>query len=772
MKPRSVKALNNVAGMRLSPTGNRVLMEARGELLIMPAGKGEIQNVTNTPGVFERFPAWSPDGRRIAYFSDESGEYALHMRNVDGTSSVKKIDLGTPPGFYFSPTWSPDSKKIAYRDHRLCLWCVDVEKGTPVRIDSDYHPELLWTRIEAPPPTWSPDSRWLSYTRMLKNHLRALCIYSLETGQSHQVTHGMSDVLSPQFDRCGKYLYFAASTDLGPTLGGELSTWDRTPTRSIYMVFLGKADKFPAVLEGEATGPVAIDLTGSEDRIVALPVPTRNYAKLVAGKGGVVLLLETAQSPSGFPREEYSSEPRNLYRFELATKKADKIVEGIRDFDLSFDGEKMLYRQEQKWMISPTGVSLKPDEGVLNFESLRVHVDPVAEWKQMFREVWRAERDFFYDPGFHGLNVKAREKEFEPYLAGVASPDDLNYLFQEMLSELRVSHGGAYAGRGPATETAATGLLGADYEMADGRYRFARIYAGDTWNPQVRAPLVQPGLDVKQGDYLLAVDGKELRASDNIYRFFVGKAGKEVVLRIAADATGAQSSEVTVVPIDEELSLRFFGWADENRRKVDKLSGERVAYIHLPDTGAEGLAAFDRYFFAQVDKEAVIIDERDNSGGAWPDYFINRLGQRIMALGTARDGQDGTVPYSVIRGPKVMITNQGAFSGGDSLAYFFKQAGLGPLIGTRTSGGLVGTVDLTLIDGGQVSVPGFGVYNPEGKWLAENEGIAPDIEIEQDPAAVRAGHDPQLEKAIEVVMELLEKNPPPPIKRPPYKRLQ
>ena len=607
---------------------------------------------------------------------------------------------------------------------------------------------------------------------MLSNHLRALCIHSLETGQSYQVTDGLSDIRSPQFDRSGKYLYFTASTEVGPTLGGVLSAWNRTPTRSIHAVFLRKADKFPAAVEEESARPVTVELAGLENRIVALRVPARNYAKIVASKPGVLFLLETMARPqSSLPGSGPSSDRQNLYRFELATKKTDKVIEGIRDFDVSFDGEKMLYRQGQKWTVSAIAIPPKPDEGVLKLESLQVRVDPVAEWKQMFREVWRAERDFFYDPGYHGLDLKAREKEFEPYLESVASPVDVNYLFREMLSELRVSHSGASAGTGPAVETAVTGLLGADYEIADGRYRIARIYAADTWN-QARAPLVQPGLDVKQGDYLLAVDGQELRASDNIYRFFEGKADKEVVLRIAADATGTQSREVTVVPIGYEWDLRSFAWADENRRKVDRLTGRRVGYIYLPNTGAAGLAAFDRYFFAQADKEAVIIDERSNAGGALPDYFMNVLGQRLRALGTPRDGQGGSVPYSIIRGPKVMITNQHAFSGGDALAYFFKQAGLGPLIGTRTAGGLVGPNRLTLMDGGRVSVSFWAFYDAGGKWLVEGEGVAPDIEVEQDPAAVRAGHDPQLEKAIEVVMELLKKNPLPTIKRPPYKRLQ
>jgi tricorn protease len=773
MKPRSVNALDNLTGVRLSPAGDRALIEARGELLTVPAVQGEIQNLTNTPGVRERFPVWCPDGTRVAYFSDESGEYALHVRNSDGTSAVKKIDLGQLPGFYFSPVWSPDSKKIAYRDHRLSLWYVDVEKGSPVGIDTDTYQERIWVRIEAPPPAWSPDSRWLSYTKMLENHMRALHIYSLETGQSRQVTDGLSDISSPQFDRSGNYLYFGASTDIGPTQGDDLSAWDRTPSRSVYVAFLRNDLKFPTTPEGKAAGPVVIDFDRLADRIVALPIPARNYTRLVAGEPGVLFLLETVPRPqNSLPGNDPSSNPQTLYRFELAARKTDKVIEGIRDFDLSGDGQKMLYRQGRKLAISPFAVPLKSDEGALKLESVQVPIDPTAEWRQMYSEVWRCVREFFYDPGFHGLNLKARQREFEPYLKSVASPADLNYLFREMLSELRVSHLNVMAGMEPQVETSNPGLLGADYEVADGRYRFARIYAADTWNPQARAPLRQPGLDVKEGDYLLAVDGRELRASDDIYRVFEGKADKEVVLRIASNAAGSQVREVTVVPIDDEYGLRQFAWVEENRRKVDRLTGGRVAYVYLGDTGARGRASFNRYFFAQADKEAVIMDARSNSGGALPDYFVHLLSRQVLAVVATRAGQGFTAPYSIIRGPKVMIADEFTWSGGDSLAWFFKRLGLGPLIGKRTAGGMVGAARLTLMNGGWFAVPSNAVYGLDGKWAPENEGVAPDIEVEQDPAAVRAGRDPQLEKAVEVVLMLLKKNPPPAIRRPPYKTLQ
>jgi len=396
-------------------------------------------------------------------------------------------------------------------------------------------------------------------------------------------------------------------------------------------------------------------------------------------------------------------------------------------------------------------------------------VDPRAEWRQIHHEVWRIERDFFYDPGYHGLDLAAAEKFYAPYLDNIVTRDDLNYLFVEMLGNMTVGHMFVGGGEAPEPKKIKTGLLGADYKIENGRYRFARVYDGENWNPDLQAPLTQPGVNVTAGEYLLAVNGRELHATDEIYSFFEETAGKQVVLKVGPNGDGSGSREVTVVPVDDEFNLRHLAWVEGNRRKVDEMTGGRVAYVQLPDTEVGGFTNFNRYFFAQVDKQAAIIDERFNHGGFLADYIVENLRRPVLNRVASREGKDMTLPAEEINGPKVMIINQFAGSGGDALPWFFRNLGLGPLVGMKTWGGLVGIGGYPqLIDGGFVMAPRIAIYNLTGQWEVENHGIAPDYEVEMDPKLVREGHDPQLEKAVEVVLELLKKNPPPTYPRPPY----
>jgi tricorn protease len=387
----------------------------------------------------------------------------------------------------------------------------------------------------------------------------------------------------------------------------------------------------------------------------------------------------------------------------------------------------------------------------------------------MYHEVWRIERDFFYDPNYHGLNLEAAEKKYEPYLDSLSSRSELNYLFQEMLGELTIGHLGAGGGDTPDVKRVLTGLLGADYTVENGRYRFARVYNGENWNPQLKAPLTQPGVNVVAGEYLMAVNGQELRSSDNIFSFFENTSGKSVVLKVGADPSGAASREVTVVPVSDEARLRNLAWIEDNRRKVDQMTNGRVAYIYMPDTSTGGYINFNRYFFAQVGKEAAIVDERFNGGGALATDIIEYLKRPLMSLVATRDGADESQPQGAIFGPKVMIINEFAGSGGDAMPWYFHRAGVGKLIGKRTWGGLVGRANAPeLMDGGFATAPSAGVWNPNGEWEVENRGITPDIEVDMDPELVRAGHDPQLEKAVQVVMEELAAHPVPTPKRPAY----
>ena len=782
-------APNEIRGAGISPTGARAVFVAHGEVFSVPAEKGDIRNLTNSPAAEEREPAWSSDGKSIAYFSDASGEYTLEIRDQNGLGEPRRIVLGHPPAFPYAPRWSPDSKKIAYTDKTLNVCYVELEKGTPVRIDTD-----IYAGPMALNPAWSPDSKWIAYTRKLKSHLHAVFVYSLDQNKTFQVTDGMSDAANAQFDQEGKYLYFTASTDTALSSGWlDMSSIQRPVTRSVYLAVLAKDLPSPLAPESDEEKPpapdakkpddtakkettVRIDLENISQRILALPIPARNYVSMSAGKTGVLFLVEAPMvSPMTGPGEGLT-----VHTFDLKTRKTDKIREGINSFILSANGEKMLYRQGQQYFIAAAAKAPAtpppPGQGggPLRLDTLEAWVDPPAEWEHMYHQVWRDERDFFYDPGLHGLNKEAIEKKYEPYLANIASRDDLNYLFEEMLGEMTVGHMFVGGGDKPEVKRVSGGLLGADFTIENGRYRFSRVYSGENWNPSLNAPLTQPGVNVVAGEYLLAVQGREVRPPANLYSFFEETAGKSIVIRVGPDPGGANARDVIVVPVASETSLRNFAWIEDNRRKVDQLTGGRVGYVYLPNTGGSGYANFNRYFFSQVGKEAVIVDERFNGGGSIADYIIDYLRRPIMGRFSMREGEDITVPMTGIFGPKVMIVNEMAGSGGDAMPWLFRKSGIGPLVGTRTWGGLVGhyTGPGDLIDGGNVGTPNLAFYNLDGAWDVENHGVSPDYEVEMNPKVVREGHDPQLEKAVEVVMEQLKKSPVNYGKRPSYPNYQ
>ncbi len=784
----------------LSPTGKRVLFETHGEILSVPAKKGDTRNLTRTPGAADRDPSWSPDGKSIAWFSDESGEYALHVRAPGGLGPVRKIDLGQPPSFFYQPRWSPDSKKIAYSDKRLNLWIVDLDKPTPVKIDTDRYD----TPLHNLDPAWSPDSRWIAYTKQLRNYQRAVFVYSIAERKSRQVTDGRSDAISPRFDRSGKYLYFLASTSVGLSHGWlDMTSMARPVTSSVYAAVLRKDLVSPVAPESDEEGdadekaakekeaadkktddkkppePVKIDFDGLDQRIVALPIDRANYAALEVGTEGILFLVA---NPTILTDEDYIEmeqlPAQAVFRFDLETRETEKLLDQIDGgsamygslvtFSVSADGSKMLFSQDHKWFLTASEKAPEAGDGEL-MSPIEVYVDPRAEWRQMYHEVWRLQRDFMYAPNFHGLDLQLAERLYAPFVEGIASRENLNQLFREMTGNLVLGHLYVWGGTEPKQEAVSVGLLGADYRVADGRYQFAQIYAGENWNPKLQAPLTQPGVNVRVGEFLLAVNGQDLRGDDDVFRLFQGTADKQTVITVGPKANGSRSRQVTVVPIASEEALRLRTWMEDNRRRVDELTGGRVAYVYIPDTAGGGFSNFNRYFFSQADKEAVILDERFNHGGSIADYIVDYLKRTPQMINTTREGEDMIEPVAAIYGPKVMIINQQSGSGGDALPWLFRKAGLGPLVGTRTWGGLVGIGGYPrLLDGGSVMAPRWGLYGTEGEWEVENVGIAPDIEVDQDPALVRQGHDPQLEKAVAVILDLLETNPPATFERPPY----
>jgi len=843
VRPHYVNAAEQIQKADISPTGARAVFEAHGEILTVPVEHGDIRNLTNSPGAADRDPAWSPDGKWIAYFSDESGEYALHLRTQDGMGEVRKIDLGNPPSFYYSPKWSPDSKRIAYSDKRLNLWYLDIDARKPVLVDTNLYDGDPGSGFN---PVWSPDGRWIAYTRQLDSSLRAVFVYGVEDKTAHQVTDGLSDAASVAFDKNGKYLYFFASTDDGPTFAASMGAFKIPVTRSAYVIVLRKDLKSPlapqsdeekiasdksaaeadeckpegeakpgekpaaeksdkggdksteqkkdekkdekkdqaAAKESEKVPEVKIDFENISQRILALPIPARNYDRLLAGKTHLLYLLEGPTVDDGGPSGHI------VHKFDVCTRKTDKLLDNIGGFVISSNGEKALYEQlpprnplaardggeppHGAWTIKPVDAFGKPAEpgkpdGTLHLESMKIYVDPRAEWEQMFREVGRIERDFFYDPNLHGADLKALMAAYQPYVDNVMSRADLNYIFADMLGEITAQHIYVFGGDRPEVKSVSVGLLGADYTIDHDRYRFAKVYFGENWNPDLRAPLTEPGVNVHQGEYLLAVDGREVHGSDEVFSFFLERAGKAVQLKVGPDPSGKDARTVTVVPIASERSLRMRDWIDSNRRKVEELSNGRLAYVYLPDTFIGGFTNFNRYYFAQNSKQGAVIDERFNGGGWIADYIVDWLNRPLLMAAMTREGKDNYIPQ-VIFGPKVMLINQYAGSGGDALPWMFKQLGIGPLIGTRTWGGLIGIGGYPpLMDGGEITAPRWGLFNPRtGEFDVENKGVKPDIEVDLDPALWRQGHDPQLEKGVSVALTNLQEHPVPPVKRPKY----
>jgi tricorn protease len=766
----------------LSPTGDSAAFSVRGEVLTISPKSG-VRNLTRTTGVVERDPVWSPDGRFMAYFSDESGEYALHVREIGeqiDAKAVRKVQLGDPPGFYHSPTWSPDGTKIAYLDKALNYWYVDLEAKIPVLVDTDLVVDLshLMTVNAAPRLAWSPDSRWIAYSKILVNQLHAIFAYSIDNGKSDPLTDGTTDALHPAFDRGGEYLYFTASINVG--LAGDLlamSSFDRyrSVTCGVYAVILRSGEPSPMATQSvERTGSatqscsnlVRIDLENVSKRVERLPVADRNYGGVFAGSSGSIFLTEELPVIGIDFRQK-----QNVHRFDLATRKSAQILRDVTYFELSRNAEMALYARvdetpRRRWfttsMKNLTEGDCAAGQNELRSDTLQVYIDPRSEWTHIYDQAWRQFRHFAYDPGLHGLDLEKTKSQYRPFLENIVCRNDLTYLLGEMLANITLGHVWADDGL-DARKRAKTGLLGADYHVDHGRYRFAQIYEADAWNSAVCAPLAGPGMHVQVGEYLLAVDGRDVWASADIYSYFEETAGQSIALRVGPSADGQEARDIIVVPINDEYPLRYFAWIEANRRKVDALTAGRVAYVHVPNCLAEGYEAFNRFFFAQVGKEALVLDARYNNGGKMPDYIIECLSRQPLCYWSPRHGLSRPEPLLGIFGPKVMLINEMNFSMGEVLPWLFRRAGLGPLVGRRTVGGSVGFHEkpYDIIDYGYIAAPNLAFHTPEGAWEIENRGVSPDIELEQDSKAARAGLDMQLQKAIEVVMDLLKTNPAP-----------
>jgi tricorn protease len=841
-RPRFAKGAKYARHVAVSPSGARAVVEFRGDIVTVPAEKGDARNLTNSPGAYERDPAWSPDGKTIAYFTDTSGEYELALVPQDGKGKVRTIKLqGT--GYYYNPVWSRDSKKILYRDNSQTLYYIDVASGKITKIAEPKYAMEGGLVVSS----WSPDSKWVAYSMDTAAHIARVWIYSLEKDKSFPLTDGLSEAQDPVFDASGKYLYFLGSTDTGMSKHGfmQSSGDSRAPRWSLHLAVLRKDLPSPFLREtdeekGEMpkTGPkpriagddqeprskgsdgvepakgeskaFTIEFDGIDQRILSFPIQPGSYGSLQAGSAGQVFYLSRPEATG-----DRRAGPAGgvVMRYDLDRRRSDSVHQGVMAYELTPDGRKMLYASggggggrrgggdgpSTTWAIASvpgssgggglaslaggkrsfgttsgaadlsttTGLG---DAKVLNLDAIEVKVVPEAEWKQIFHEAWRINRDFFYDPNMHGADWPAMEKKYEQFLPHLTSGGDLYKVLGWMLSELAVGHSRYTRGeRVYEAKQVKGGLLGADYEVADGRYRFKKIYGGLNWTPQLRSPLTAPGVNVKEGEFLLAVNGTDLKPPTELYSLFENTAGKSIEITVGPTADGKGSRTVTVEPLESEYALRNMEWIEGNLRKVEKATDGKVGYVYVPDTAFQGLTYFKRYFFPQVDKEALIIDERFNSGGQIADYYIDLLRKEPMSRWAPRYGVDWRTPSAAVHGPKVMLIDEGAGSGGDMLPWMFRHFKVGPLVGKRTWGGLVGVSGYpTLMDGGSVTAPSFGFWTAEEGFGVENVGIPPDYDVDIWPKDYIAGKDPQLEKAIELAMKALKDNPPKDDKRPPY----
>jgi tricorn protease len=767
----------------LSPTGKRVLMAARGEIFTVPLEDGPTRNLTRTTAVDDRAPLWSPDGKRVAWFSDNGEGYALLVADQDGMGEPRRIPIGESK-MAWEPTWSPDGKSLAFDDDDVRIRIVDVDAGKVITAD------VGGSNVERGDMglTWSPDSKWLAYARTHPNNFRRIVAWSAESKKVMALTDMMADAFSPAWDRGGRFLYFLASTNLALQSGwANTSAMHGDPTYGVYLAILRGTDSTPFppksdeeeqkaakpdsattgaskadTVKADTASAVRIDFEGMARRILALPMPVAHYGYTIAGPKGTVFVGEALPDAPGM----------KLHKFSIEDRKATDFASGVSAPSISADGKKLLFRSGQQWRVVGTDHAPEGDKGNVKVE-LRMALDRKAEWRQIFDEAWHYERDLFYDPGMHGNDWKAVRDRYRPLVQWVRHRDDLNYILDQINGELSVGHSFVGGGDYPGVDTSRVGVLGADLAPDHGRWQITRVYTFESWNPDLTAPLDRPGIRVRAGTYLLGVDGVELTDKDDPWRLLDGTADRQTVLMLNDRPTMEGHWTEAVVPVRSEDDLRQRAWVEDNRRMVDSLSGGKLAYVWIPNTGGSGVESFDRYLFAQQDRLGAVIDERFNHGGLLDDYMVDHMTRTLRAAITNEvpHGAPFRLPQGVL-GPKVLLINERSGSGGDYFPWAFRQQKVGPLIGARTWGGLVkSSVHYRMVDGGFLTAPDNAVFDPiNQKWIAENEGVPPDIEVLVDAKSVAAGRDEQLERAVQEAMRLVAAAPAPAVTPPPYSR--
>ncbi|MEP5613961.1 MAG: PDZ domain-containing protein [Cyclobacteriaceae bacterium] len=747
----------------LSPKGQRALFEYRGEIFTVPKENGSWRNISKS-SFADRSPVWSPDGQQIAWFSDRSGEYKMIISDQFGSEITKTITLPNPT-FYFRPAWSPDGKYISYTDTDFNMWVLEIASGTAKKADTERyaHPNRSLN------PVWSPDSKWIAYVKLTDAQFKVVKAYNVESEKIVNISDQMADALPPVWDASGKYLYFLASTTWGLNTGWlDMSSYNIPVVRGLYAAVLSKDDASPLLpksdeemqkknedeKDGKSEEKKPADVTVNIDddvlsRIIAIDMPLRNYSGLVAGPENVVFLGENVPNTQGI----------TLHKYNLDKLESTEFMTGIRFAQTSEDKKQLLYRVGGNWgIVETSGKSQKSTDGRLKI-GIKMKVNPLEEWQQIYREAWRYQRDFLYVNNTHGAPWNDIYNWYKPWVNHVKHRQDMNYIVDILGGEIAVGHSYTRGGDFPDLDNVPVGLLGADYTVNNGFYQISKIYSGENWNPGLQAPLDMPGINVKEGDYLLEVNGTKLESSTNLYSLFEQTAGQVTQIKTGRSTKLAEANTTNVLPIANENRLRSRNWVEGNRRYVSEKTEGKIGYTYVPNTGGPGYTSFNRYYFAQQDKQGMVVDQRNNGGGSAADYIADVMNRKLYGYFNSKvgDHKPWTTPMSAVWGPKVMIINERAGSGGDLLPYLFKSMDIGTLVGTRTWGGLVGTWDTPLfIDGGRMVAPRGGFYDVNGEWAIEGTGIAPDIEVIQEPKLLLQGKDPQLDAAIKEVLRRLE----------------
>ena len=761
----------DINGVDISPSGKRALIVARGEVFTVPQSNGPTRNITNNCGARDKDATWSPDGKQIAYLSDKTGEYEIYLVKPDGKEEAIKLTTHKD-GYRHTLKWSPDSRKIAYTDQTLTLYFIDVATKVITKVDKeDYENVDVSMDVKSIYDfSWSPDSRFIVYSKMNKDFMYQLYVYALEAKTINCVSNGLFHDFNPVFTKDGEYILFVSDRQFEPTYCDI--EWEMVYQKiaGIYAMALKKDGKSilpyksdeenPAEPSAKATTPVQvrIDFEGIANRTESLPLKKGNYRNLSVN--GTSLFYLNANE-GNFNRFEIGEPgPRTLYSYSFASKKEKSIAEDISNYKLSADGESIIYQIDNNVSIIP---SVGGSASAVNLSDLKIWYEPMTEWKQIFNEAWRMERDYYYEPNMHGQDWNFMKQKYGKLVDKASCRQDLTFIIGEMIGELNTSHTYVYGGDPKrAAERVNVGMLGADYktDLKNNLYQFKKIYKERDWSREIWPPLAKPGLNINEGDYLLKVNNTDVKADKEIYSYFTGLARKQVTLTVNSKPTLDGAREVVVEPVSAENGIRYMDWLETNRLAVDKASNGKIGYIYMPDTYNASAIDFPKYFYSQTQKEGIILDGRFNGGGLDPEIFLQRLLKKPHGYWTRRNSVDQTIPFLAVTAQMALLTNRYAGSGGDELPYEFQFNKMGPVIGTRTWGGLVGiSMFIKLIDGGGLTAPDYRIYNGKGEWVVENKGVTPDIVIDIDSKKYAEGTDTQLMKGVEEVMKKISENP-------------